>query len=121
MKEKLEILHLLLELTRQGKLVWTRFESDLIHGDEYNGQLGEHKLWAEFIYFARTDEVGSDRHMLRFRFNNGLEDYCIGTEGFDLICEMLAHSSPDWLQGSKRANERLPQTIQLLKQMLVDQ
>lgn len=128
MELKLETLRLLLELTRRGKLIWEKGQDD----SWWEAKLGEEKLHVEFIYFARTgqlpprkrgslnaDETGSDRTMARIKYIF-LEDYCIGTEGFDLICEMLSLCDEPWKESRERWKAKKTQTIEQLKQMLED-
>lgn len=113
MELKIETLRLLLELTRRGKLVWKMGQYD----DWWDATLGDEKLHVEFISFMRTDETGSDRTMARIKYVF-LDDHCIGTEGFQLICEMLPLCSPGWLEARERGEARRVQAIEQLKQML---
>jgi hypothetical protein len=106
------MLQLLLSLGRQGKLRWTETDPD-----RYEAQIGGEAFTVEFIYFARTDEVGSDRTMARLQAFRLLHDYCIGTEGFELICEMLSLGDPEWTAWREELQPRFDEGMAFLRRL----
>src|SRR5438132_9656739 len=109
------MLQLMLDHTKQGKIRWTR-EDD---AGRFEASVSGQTFTVEFIYFLRTDEVGSDRTMARIGAFN-LYDYCIGTEGFDLICEMLSIDDPEWAEARERRQKRFDDGMVFLQQLNVD-
>ena len=111
--QSLEIIHSLLRLTHAQKLVWKRVECDT---DRYEATTNGQSFYVEFIYFLRTDEVGSDRTMARLSAFL-LFDFCIGTEGFDLLCEMLSIGDEKWTEARARGNKRQEEGLKFLSEL----
>jgi len=44
-------------------------------------------------------------------------DFCIGTEGFDLICEMVATHDPQWVEWNEMCRARFEKGIEWLRQI----
>ncbi len=101
----------LLSLTKRGKLQWAKSVDDC---DKFDAFLLGKYFYVEFIYLARTDEVGSDRTIARlFAFN--LFDYSIGTEGFDLLCEMLSIGDESWTEARRRGRKQFEDGMRFLQ------
>ena len=99
-------------MTRAKKLVWRKVDYD----DRYEAVAKGQNFAVEFIYFTRTDEVGSDRTMARLTAFQ-MFDYCIGTEGFALLCEMLSINDEYWMDAREKASERLAKGIIFLNEI----
>ena len=110
--QALPMIRQMLQLTQAGKIKWHKYDYDA-----WDGQVEEHKLHAEFIHLARTDEVGSDRTMARLSAFNLMFDYCIGTEGFELICQMLAVGNKDWIDAKDRGKKKLADALNYLENL----
>ena len=111
--QALEIIRSLLRLTRAQKLVWKKVEYE---ADRYEATAKGQNFAVEFIYFARTDEVGSDRTMARLTAFL-MFDFCIGTEGFDLLCEMLSIGDEDWTKLRARGKQRKEEGLRFLSEL----
>lgn len=116
--QSLEIIHSLLRLTHAKKLVWKRVEYEVgqYEADLYEATIEDQTFAVEFIYFLRTDEVGSDRTMARLRAFL-LFDFCIGTEGFDLLCEMLSIGDENWTEARARGKQRKEEGLIFLREL----
>lgn len=104
------MLQQMLSLTRAGKLRWIKTDYD-----QFEARAAGETFCVEFVFFARTDEMGSDRAMARLSAFRLLHDYCIGTQGFDLICEMLSLCDPEWTEWRERARKRLEEGMDFLR------
>jgi hypothetical protein len=109
-QEGLELIWVMSKLTQTGKLVWSKTDYDC-----YEAVAADQKFSVEFIYLARTDEVGSDRTIARLSAFQMLLDYSIGTEGMDLLCDMLALSDPKWIEHINRGRHRLLDGLRFLQ------
>jgi hypothetical protein len=83
---QISVIRRLFDLTKDGKISWEMTDG---YDDSWQAQISSATLKIEFVYFLRTDEVGSDKVMARIKVFRHLYDYMIGTEGFSLICQML--------------------------------
>ena len=104
----------MLLLTKQGKLQW---DKSLNGCDKFEASVLGEAFYVEFIYLTRTDEVGSDRTIARFSAFNLLHDYSIGTEGFDLLCEMLSVGDEIWTEARKRGQVRFNKGMRFLRSL----
>ena len=110
--QALGMIQQMLALTKQGKLRWTKTDYD-----HFEAEAGEHTFEVEFIYLLRTDEVGSDRTIARLSAFRLLHDYCIGTLGFDLICEMLSIGDPQWTEACEQGRQRFEEGMTFLRNL----
>ena len=110
--QALAILREMLLLTRRGSLIWSREQEN----GWFEGVLAGKRFVVEFLYLARTDEVGSDRTIARINAFEFILDYSIGTEGFDLICDMLAFGDPEWMKVKERAQQNFAKAMDFLSQ-----
>jgi len=114
MKHKpLDLVRLLARVTRAGKIVWRKERSR----DRWAASIGSEKPYVEFIYLARTDDVGSDRTIARLSAFGIILDYAIGTEGWELICEMLSTKDDDWRKWKQRCDRQLAAGMTLLRRL----
>ncbi len=104
----------LILLTRQARLQWVKSQDDC---DKYKASISGKKFYVEFLYLARTDEVGSDRTLARFSAFSLIHDYSIGTEGFDLLCEMLSIGDQDWTESRERGQSRFEEGMRFLQEL----
>ena len=114
MKPKsLELVRLLARITRAGKIVWRKERSR----DRWAASIGRERFDAEFIYLARTDDTGSDRAIARLTAFGIVLDYAIGTEGWELICEMLSTKDEEWREWKQRCDRQLAAGMTLLRRL----
>jgi len=108
----IELIRLLLDLTRRRQIQWRSVKGE----DRWEARAGKEVFTVEFIYLARTDETGSDRTMARLHAFL-MFDYCIGTEGMDLICEMLSLGDKEWTQARRRGAQRIRAGLAFLRRL----
>jgi hypothetical protein len=114
MKPKsLELVRLLARVTRAGKISWRKKRGQ----DRWTARVGREAFDAEFIYLARTDDTGSDRTIARLTAFGIVVDYAVGTEGWELICEMLSHGDEDWREWKRRCDSNLAAGMTLLRRL----
>lgn len=104
----------LILLTRQGRLLWVKSLEDC---DKYEASISGKEFYVEFLYLARTDEVGSDRTLARFCAFRLIHDDSIGTEGFDLLCEMLSISDQKWTELREISRSRFEEGMRFLQKL----
>ncbi|MDY8137779.1 hypothetical protein [Aquimarina sp. 2201CG5-10] len=110
---KLAILKEIRRLTYTGLLQWKCVETDTFFVARYK----EHTFEVEFIRLLRTDEVGSDKMIASIKIINQIEDFAIGTEGFDIIIEIIAISRPNWKPSWDKGEQKLKENLALLKSL----
>lgn len=113
-KQGLELIQAMLKLIQLDKLTWSR-----ISDDHYEAAVADLKLAVEFIYFARTDDVGSDRAIARVSAFLVILEYSAGTEEMNLLCEMLAFSDQNWSEMLNRCRQRVSDGINLLQELAI--
>ena len=61
-------------------------------GDDgwYTASVGGREICFRFLYFEATNQVGADRHMIDFQMPGRNARFACGTEGFDILMEILA-------------------------------
>lgn len=108
----IDVLRQLLALTEANKIQWTKLSSDQFEADIPDGD-----VWCEFLYFSTAGLGGSDlsQTMVRLRFFGVVFDWCIGTEGYCLICEMLSVRDPSWLAWRKQCQEKFDRGVEVLE------
>lgn len=109
--QKLELLYELLRLSASGTLQWQCEELDTL----YSAHLGELQFSIEFIRFLRVDEVGSDKVVAQLYANQKAYDFCIGTEGFDILIACITYSFPSWRSSWETGVEKLKDTLTVLR------
>lgn len=107
----------LLTLTQRGKIFWKRKEPEW-----FEAETPKETFSVEFIYLMRPDAEGSDltRTMARLRAFGLSFDYCIGTQGYDLLCDMLALNDPSWTSWRESCQKRFDEGMASLQQLLED-
>jgi hypothetical protein len=104
---KLGLLKEIKQLTLNRILNWTCTGIDT----RYDTEIAQGRIEVEFIRLLRTDQVGSDNIIASIHIFNMTYDYAVGTEGFDLIIEIIALSQPNWQpswqMGLKRSEANL--------------
>ena len=113
-KKGLELIEAMSELTRIGKLAWSQTDFDC-----YEAATANQEFKIEFIYLARTDDIGSDRTIARLSAFQLILDYSLGIEGMDLLCEMLAFSNQDWSELVNICQQRLSNGLEVLQRLAV--
>ena len=110
---RLGLLKEIKRLTLQGVLKWTCIETDT----RYDTQIDKDRIEVEFIRLLRTDEVGSDKMIASIHIINMTYDYAVGTQGFDLIIEIIAISQPHWKPSWERGLEQTEANLLKLQKL----
>ncbi|WP_340074594.1 hypothetical protein [Leptobacterium sp. I13] len=110
-KVKLSILYEISSLTSEGILIWECVEVDTRFLAKYE----EYQFEVEFIRLLRTDETGSDKMIASIQIMDIVEDFSIGTEGFDLIVEIIANSQPEWKPSWEKGKAKLIKNLNILR------
>jgi|GEM_PF-1439402 hypothetical protein len=111
----LRIIKLLLEATYAGRIKWQKNRQD---GDRYESTLGGESLTVRFVRFARTDRLPPDRHLAELDAFGVTTDHAVGTEGMELICQMLAHNDPAWADLRTKIRGRIAEAEEYLHTLL---
>ena len=78
------ILQKLYNATVAKAITWTE-------GDDgwYTTNVGGREICFRFLYFEATNQVGADRSMIEFHMPGRNARFACGTEGFDILMEVL--------------------------------
>ena len=109
------LLRLLLEATRRGKIKWHKSRGD---PDLYEADLGGETLRVHFVRFVRLDGQTSDRHLAELTTFGVSTDHAVGTEGMDLINQMLAFCDLEWSGLRNRIRQRLAEAEEVMHALL---
>lgn len=109
------IIQLLLEATQRGKIRWHRNKQ---HLDIYESELDGEPLTVRFVRFTRADHVPPDRYLAELECFGVTTDHAVGTEGMELINQMLAFNDMEWTQMRTAIRERLVDAEATLQQLL---
>lgn len=115
MSSAIQIIRLLLDATRSGRIRWQKHRTD---GDRYEATLGEEVLTVRFVRFVRADRGSPDRHLAELEAFGVTTDHAVGTEGMELINQMLAFCDPNWGALRSRIRQRLSEAEEELQQLL---
>ncbi|WP_353778280.1 hypothetical protein [Winogradskyella sp. 3972H.M.0a.05] len=100
-------------LTKEGILKWDCIQTDTRYKVKYN----DYEFEVEFIRMLRTDEFGSDKMIASIKIIDLIDDYSIGTLGFDIIIETIAFSQPIWWPSWERGLERSSANLKKLQEI----
>jgi hypothetical protein len=107
-------LRLLLEATKAKVLQWKRLD-----GDCYEARNNEHRFAIEFRYPLYSDEEGSDRGVAYVDLPyTSAHRFFSGTEGMDLVFEILAAGVPSWAEHIEALEESRRKTATLLQELI---
>lgn len=109
------IIRLLLEATQRGKIRWHRSKQN---PDVYESDLDGEPLSVRFVRFVRADQMPSDRYVAEVECFGVTTDHAVGTEGMDLVNQMLAFNDLEWTQTRAAIRERLMEAEAALNQLL---
>ena len=113
---KIQKLQEVRRLTKEGILKWECVQIDT----RYTSKHKDYEFEVEFIRLLRTDEFGSDKMIASIKIIDLIDDYSIGTLGFDIIIEIIAFSQPTWRPSWEKGFERSTANLQKLKEITTD-
>jgi hypothetical protein len=88
----IEILSRLMKLTEAGILKWIEEETSNL----YSAEVGSHKIYIEFLYLEAVNRAGADKQVVELYFPGYSCCFSSGTQGYCLICEILAAAFHKW-------------------------
>ena len=100
-KRELELLALLLEATRGGRAVWRRTSDDLLQ-TKVAGLVCSFR----FLYPVLVGEENSDPDIVEARVGTAASKFYSGSEGFDLIREIVAAADEGFRERDQRMLEQ---------------
>ena len=98
------IIRLLMEATQRGKIRWHRNKQNL---DLYESDLDGEPLSVRFVRFIRADGTASDRQVAELECFGVTTDHAVGTEGMELVNQMLAFNDLEWTHTRAAIRDRL--------------
>jgi hypothetical protein len=90
---KLEILKELLRATRSGKISWYE---EKCPDDWYTTRIGGERVTFRLSWYEATNQAGADPRMFEFDMPRLNAIFAFGTEGADLLFEILGAAFPRW-------------------------
>lgn len=115
MNPALRLVRLLLEVTRAGRMRWTR---NTRIPDLYEGQLGPETCTIRFVRFQRADKAHPDRHLAEITCFGVTTDHAVGTEGMDLAQQIISIGDPQLRAVRGAIRERVAEAEELLQAVL---
>jgi len=111
-QKKLELLKLLLNATRSGQAAWRREGM----GSHHTELAGLH-CSLRFKYPLLAGDDGSDADAVEVTVNRTLWTFYSGSEGFDLVDEILSSAYPDIQRHNKQVEADLEETIERIRKI----
>lgn len=102
----LQICRKLLDATRNHRLVWRETEDGW-----YAAEIGGREICVRFLYFEATNQPGADRRMIELFMPGADLVYSCGTEGFDILLELISEAFGWEKSGRKSALEFLEKVL----------
>jgi hypothetical protein len=109
-QKQLELLKLLRDGTRTGRVIWRR-EDDASHHSEMAGL----RCSLRFKHPLLAGDNGSDADAVQVIANGTLWTFYTGTEGFELVGEILSAAYPEMLEHNQQIAARLEETIERIR------
>src|SRR5947209_20552578 len=109
-KRNLELLTLLLEATRGKRAVWRR-----TNGDVLQTKLAGLVCSLRFRYPVLVGDEDADPDMVEARFGTAVLKFYCGSEGFDLIREILAEADQNYREQDRRIIEQMDGLIRRIR------
>jgi hypothetical protein len=113
-QKQLELLKLLREATSTGRVVW-RCEDSASHHAEVAGL----RCSLRFKHPLLAVDDGSDADAVEITADKAVWTCYSGTEGFDLVTEILSAAYPEMREHNDRIAARLGETIEKLRKHTV--
>jgi hypothetical protein len=83
----LQILRRLHKATVDKSIIWSESADGW-----YSCSVGGREITCRFLYFEATNQPGADRQMIDFKMPGRNARFACGTQGFDLLMEILAEA-----------------------------
>jgi hypothetical protein len=109
-KRQLQLLNLLLEATRSKRAVWRRDDAGVLHT-----KLAGLVCSLGFKYPVLADDADADADAVRLTIGTTAFTFYRGSEGFDLVSEIVAASDPEVRDRDRRMLEHLDELIKRIK------
>jgi hypothetical protein len=109
-QKQLELLKLLREATRDGRAVWKRDDSASHHTE-----LAGLRCSLRFKHPLLARDDGSDADAVEVTAGPTVWTYYCGTEGFDLVGEILTAAYPEIRDHNQQVAARLEETIEKIR------
>ena len=109
-QNQLELLKLLLEVTRKSLATWQP-EGTHNHHAEFSGL----RCSLRFKYPMLAGDDGSDADAVEVVFDGTVLTFYSGSEGFDLVADILAAAYPDFNKHAQRLEEKLIKAIEKIR------
>jgi hypothetical protein len=109
-QKQLELLKLLRDATRSGRAAWKR-ESDVAHHTELAGL----PCSLRFKHPLLAGDDGSDADAVEVTAGQAAWTFYSGTEGFDLVREILTAAYPEIREHNQQVAARLEETIERIR------
>ena len=109
-QKQLELLKLLLEATRSGRAVWRRDGTESHHAD-FAGV----RCALRFKHPLLAGDAGSDADAVEVTADQTVWTFYSGSEGFDLVSDILAAGCPERRKHAERIAARLEETIEKMR------
>jgi len=93
-EKQIALLKRVRDLTEKGKIKWVETETNDLYEANMNGQ----RAVIEFLYVEATNRAGADKQLIQIVFPGFNAFLACGTEGFDLVVEILDAGFESWKQ-----------------------
>ena len=110
---EIDLVRHLLQATNGRRIRWRKSDPD-----RFEAEVRDRRFSVEFVYLMRAEETGCDRSIARLSAFNLTCDYAIGTEGFDMICEMVAHADRKWMETRVTGRSKLNEALRFLRDLV---
>ena len=110
----LKILRLMLEATRQGKIVWHNLEPDTYYA-QVEGY--DFKWYIRYKYPMLCKDDGSDRDIAEVSAGRALMTLYAGTEGRYLVDEIISLTDPEFIEHRKSIVSFIEETLRRLESL----
>ena len=110
MKKQLELLKLLRDATRAGRISWKRRDPS-----SHIADFGGLRFLIRFKYPLLAGGEGSDAEVVEVTADSTIWTFYIGTEGFDLVGQILTAADPELREWNRKNSARLEKTIERIR------
>src|SRR5215475_11884412 len=108
--KKLELLKLLRDATRNGRATWKRDD-----GASHHTELAGLRCSLRFKHPLLAGDDGSDAYAVEVTAGQTNLTFYSGTEGFDLVGEILTAAYPEIREHNQQIASRLEETIERIR------
>jgi|SRR6266550_1675913 len=109
-QKQLELLKLMLDATRSGRAAWRREGTDSHHAE-----LAGLQCSLRFKHPLLAGDAGSDADAVEVTADGTVWTFYSGSDGFDLVGDILAAAYPEHREHSQQVAARLAETIERIR------